>query len=349
MLKNRNKFLIFITIMLISFSLSACVSKEDKAVNNNVNDSKTNESNEEYHSYTDALEREVMIPNNPKRVLALNSSMIESLFNLGVTPIGVVDEYSIPRANAENLPSISMENSPNIEIINELKPDLIIAHVRNHAQMLDSLEATGAVVVYVDPSAAEDQLVGSVNELGEILNCQDKAEEYEKSIMNKSKKLKEEVKKTGIKTALFIQGGNQSITAARSFCFWGRLLTYLGLENIVSDDIKTSSKAGFITFDIETITQKDPDVIFVLQPGFRKGEGKGNGNKSNSANGESNNAVNKISSEDLKLMYENDPMWKELSAVKNGRLIIVPENISPGKIEAEEALDVMAKLVCDEN
>lgn len=394
----RKNISILITAVLIILSLSACSGQQTQETGNvadnsgtgvtdnssenssNVDDSNANESgtddsttDEGFHTYTDALGREVQIPNNYKKVLALNSSMIETLFNLGVTPIGVVDEYMIPRPEAENLPSVSLENSPNIEIINQLAPDLIIAHVRNHAQMLDSLVATGAAVVYVDPSAADDQLVGSTTEMGEILNHQDEAEAYVESIQNKAKELQEKVKNTGIKTALFIQGGNQSISAARSFCFWGRLLTYLGLENIVPDDIQTSSKAGFITFDIETIIQSDPDVIFVLQPGFRSGAGSGAGTGSGSgagagsgagtgsgsgsgsnsgagsASGGSGSGSSKISPEDLKAMYENDPMWKELSAVKNGRLIIVPENISPGKIEASDALDVMTDLICNGN
>ena len=55
-----------------------------------------------------------------------------------------------------------------------------------------------------------------------------------------------------------------------------------------------------------------------------------------------------MSPEELLAIYQNDPMWKQLSAVKNGKLIIVPANIAPGKINGLEALDVTAQLIAPE-
>ena len=129
--------------------------------------------------------------------------------------------------------------------------------------------------------------------------------------------------------------GNQNITAAQSFCFWGRLLADLGIENIVPLKVSKSSKSGFVTFDIETIIQKDPDVILILQPGFRSGAGQGKAE--GAAQGNKN-----TSPQELLAMYQNDPMWQQLSAVKNGHVFIVPSNVSPGKINVLDALAVQA-------
>ena len=52
-----------------------------------------------------------------------------------------------------------------------------------------------------------------------------------------------------------------------------------------------------------------------------------------------------MTQEELLAMYRDDPMWKELSAVKNGRLYIVPLNVSPGRINSLDALDVLAELI----
>jgi len=283
----------------------------------------------------DDLGREVQIPNQPKRVLALNSSMTEMIFDLGVVPVGKVNEYVIDRPEAKDLPDISFENTPNIEIINKLAPDLIIAHAKNHAQILESLEGTGAAVVCVDPSAAENQLIGRVDLIGKALNRQQEAAAYTKKVEEKSALLREKIATSPIKTGLFIQGGNQNITAAQSFCFWGRLLADLGIENIVPLKVSKSSKSGFVTFDIETIIQKDPDVILILQPGFRSGAGQGKAE--GAAQGNKN-----TSPQELLAMYQNDPMWQQLSAVKNGHVFIVPSNVSPGKINVLDALAVQA-------
>lgn len=359
---------LLIALLVLSL-LTACSTQQAEPVDD------AQQNNDEFHIVKDALDREVQVPNNPERVLALNASMTETLFNLGVVPVGLVNEYMIQRPEAEGLPDISLENSPNIEIINKLKPDLIIAHVRNHGQMLESLEGTGAAVVYIDPSSADDQLLGPVSTIGEVLNRQKEADAYIKEVEEKAKTLRDKIKESPVKTALFIQGGSQNISSARSFCFWGRLLDYLGLENIVPDEMAGSSKAGFMPFDIETIIQKDPDIIFVLQPGFRSGKGQGGGKGQGNSEGQKGNNIqeeeskqaaeskedskkqksnttpdkkNKIKPDDLKAMYEKDPMWQKLSAVKNGRLIIVPENIAPGKIKIIDALDVMARLTYPE-
>lgn len=315
---------------------------------------------------SDDLGREVQVPEQPQRVLALNSSMTETLFDLGVIPVGKVSEYVIPRPEAQDLPGISFENTPNIEMINKLAPDLIIAHAKNHASILDSLEASGAAVVCIDPSKAENQLVGRIDLIGKTLNRQAEAAAYAQKVEEKSAQLREKLKASPIKTALFIQGGSQNILAAQSFCFWGRLLTDLGIENIVPLKVSNSSRAGFVTFDMETIIQKDPDAILILQPGFRsgtgqgQGKGQGKGQGTGAGNGSANGAgegksqgpdtaaAKNISPEELLDMYQNDPMWKQLSAVKNDKLIIVPGNIAPGKINVLEALDVTAKLLAPE-
>ena len=68
------------------------------------------------------------------------------------------------------------------------------------------------------------------------------------------------------------------------------------------------------------------------------GQGQqGNGNKSGGEGQQGKQVVrgNKnqsISPEELLAMYQDDPMWKQLSAVKNGHIYIVPDNVSPGKI-----------------
>lgn len=55
-----------------------------------------------------------------------------------------------------------------------------------------------------------------------------------------------------------------------------------------------------------------------------------------------------MSPEELLAMYKNDPMWQQLSAVKNNRVYIVPANVSPGRINVLDALEVTGKLLVPE-
>ncbi len=357
---------IFLAI-IVALSLLVAAGCGSNVVDNENGFSDT-DNNSEIHVVKDDLGREVEIPEQPRRVLALNSAMMEMIFELGITPVGKVSEYIIPRPEAEGLPEVSFENSPNIETINKLAPDLIIAHVSNHGQIQDALEATGAAVFYIDPSKAEDQLIGRVVLIGEVLNRQKEAAGYMQKIQEKGDELREKFANSPVKTALLIQGGSQTVRAAQSFCFWGRLLSFLGLENIVPEEVAKTTKAGFVNFDIETVIEKDPDALFILQPGFRsapengqkEGGGKNAGqNKTGDGdNKQANEGLQKeiggnkkeqgskgISPEQLMEMYRNDPLWQQLSAVKNNRIFIVPENVSPGRIKTLEALESMATLL----
>ncbi len=344
-MKKSKCFLAVIMVLGLLVFTTGCSEKAEQTANDSQKESQSNVS-----IIVDDLGREVEIPAEPQRVLALNASMTETLFDLGIVPVGKVSQYSIPRAEAEDLPDISLENSPNIEIINKIEPDLIIAHARNHAQIMDSLEATGAAVFYIDPSAAEDQLLGKIDLIAQLLGRQIEADEYTKKVQEKAEELSQKIAASPIKTALLIQGGSQNIMAAQSFCFWGRLLACLGIENIVPEEVAKTSKAGFVTFDMETIIQKDPDAILILQPGFRSPSGKGGqggnaGEQQKSAKGTNQQSSESISPEKLLSMYKDDPMWQKLSAVKNGQIYIIPSNVSPGRINVLEALDVMGELL----
>lgn len=342
--KMRMKRLVLIITALTLLLAAGCGTPPEQTTSDSGND-KT-----KFRVVKDNLNREVEVPEHPERVLVLNSSMTETLFDLGVVPIGKVNEYMIPHPEASDLPDISFEHSPNMEVINKLAPDLIFAHTRHHGQLLDSLESTGAAVVFIDPSLGDDPLIGGVALMGKALNREEVAAAYLKKVEKKSAMLREKIIDSPIKTALFIQGGNESIMAAQSFCFWGRLLSYLGIENIVPERLPGSSKAGFIPFDIETIIQKDPDAILVLQPGFKSKSGQGQGMGKNKQDKMKKGAKKQrpakgISPEELLVMYQNDPMWKQLTAVKEGHIVIVPGNIAPGKINVLDALEVTAKLI----
>ncbi|WHH60992.1 ABC transporter substrate-binding protein [Petroclostridium sp. X23] len=343
MKKTRGLLAVLLAVYLIVLQ-AGCGNSQSSTASNGEESTQT-----QVRAITDDLNRKVQVPAHPKRVLALNSSMMETLFDLGVVPVGKVIEYEIPRPEAQDLPSISNENSPNIEMITKLAPDLIIAHARNHAQILDNLEGTGAAVVYIDSSKAEDQLLGRIDLIAEVLECQSEAAAYMQKVEEKAEQLRTKIADSPIKTALFIQGGSQNIMAAQTFCFWGRLMTCLGIENIVPEEVAKTSKAGFVIFDMETIIQKDPDAILILQPGFRSTTGQGSGKGNGQENKGNQQSAGNMSAEKLLAMYKDDPMWKGLSAVKNDQIYIVPIKVSPGKINVLDALDVVAKLIVPEN
>jgi iron complex transport system substrate-binding protein len=103
------------------------------------------------------------------------------------------------------------------------------------------------------------------------------------------------------------------------------------MDNIVTNG-SSSSKSGFVAFDIGTIIQKDPDVILILQPGFRS----------------SSSETSDITEDELLAMYCDDPMWQGLTAVKEVHIVIVPINVSTGKMNILDALRTTAEIIYPE-
>ena len=82
----------------------------------------------------DDLGREVTIPENPQRVLALTSAAMQAVVNSGAMPVGKVEDYRISEKGMA-LPSVGRADSINIEAVYALKPDLIVASSRFHAAL----------------------------------------------------------------------------------------------------------------------------------------------------------------------------------------------------------------------
>jgi iron complex transport system substrate-binding protein len=271
---------------------------------------------------TDHMGRKVTIPENPERILALQPSIMESLFCIGITPVGKVEEYKI-REEGIALPSVGSHTSVNIEAVYKLQPDVIIGNTRYQSSILESLEATGATVIIVDPeSIGEIPLIDIAEYWGEVFDKTENAKEYTGYIREIANELEQEIKEeTDIKRVVIIQDG-ETILAAQKTTSYGSVLSLLGLENIVPDDLPGSKHACLVTFDVETIIQEDPDMIFVI---------------ASSNDAEQNKAIiNK---------FKNDSKWQGLTAVKNNKIITLPFKVKMGRSSAEEMLRTTAKAI----
>lgn len=276
----------------------------------------------ESKTVTDDLGREVTIPLNPQRILALNAARMEDLFNLGVTPVGKVDGYKI-RPEGIELPSVGSSTNINIEAIYQLKPDLIIAHSRNQGNLVETLTGTGFPVYYFDPAMNQKTSENDVLMLlAELLGKEEKAREYLNHMNSFAEGYRKQIsEQTDIKTAIIIRDGD-IITAAQMASGFGAVLTALGLENIVPEGLPGSTSSSFVAFDIETILDKNPDIVFVMATSNDK---------------EQNQALLK--------KYMEDPKWASLDAVKKKRLIILPFKVNPNRSTREKMIQLTAEKI----
>lgn len=273
---------------------------------------------------TDHLEREVVLQTVPTRVLGLARQFMEELFELGVTPIGKVDEYT-NRPDGVALPSVGSQQSPNIESILQLEPELILANTRQHGDLTEALEAMGATVYFVDPQLEENFFTDRTDLFGRLLDREAEAEAYAARLDGIISDLRTQVEQCGFDTGILIQGGSETVRAAQPTGLYGALLPALGIENIVPTGLPGAGRSTFVTYDIEAINEANLDVILVRAAG----SGERDMNR-------------------LRQFYRESELWQGLPAVRDDRIFVLPPRVNPGAVSSEDALRITADILCPE-
>lgn len=242
--------------------------------------------------FTDSYGRTLSVPARPSRIVSLGPNITEAIYTLGRGDALIArTEYCDYPAAALDLPSIGTLQSPDIEAIIELEPDLVIASTHISQDMLDSFSRAGipAVGVYADAHYAG--VYATISELGSLIDAQHEAD----SLIFTMGLLVDDTRQRveGIPTP--------SVYYAVGFGAWGdytsggdtyihEMITAAGGKNIAED------VSGW-SFSRELLIERDPDIIFVS-----KHFG----------------------------MYDSflsDPAYSELSAVKEGRVIAIDNNL----------------------
>lgn len=269
----------------------------------------------------DELGREVVIPENPEKILGLTSAVIESLFDLGITPVGKVEEYKI-REEGIALPSVGNVQDLNMEALYALEPDLIIASSRFHANIEEELVGSGAVLYYFDPSKVGDIPIVELRQyLSNLLGKEVEGEAFVEALFNKSEELKIQTENAGIETGVVMKMG-KSVMCAQSASSFGSMLNLLGIDNIVPDDLPNASKSSFVKYDAEKIVTDNPDVIILV------------------AASQDQAANDKMLEE-----FTSDEKWAALDAVKNNMVFVAPFPAHPNKSGPGKMLDLYASIL----
>ncbi|POR05618.1 hypothetical protein AU468_00115 [Alkalispirochaeta sphaeroplastigenens] len=270
----------------------------------------------------DHLGREVYLEAPPERVVGLSRQFMEEFYAIGVIPVGKVEEYNNrPEMNA--LPSLGRQNSPDIEAILAVQPDLIVANVRQHSEMTEMLESMGATVAFVDPSFEGDNFfTDRVLLFAALTGREEEAAAYCDHIRSVLEEVQQRIAPLGYERGIIVQGGSEMIQAAQPTGLYGALLPSLGIKNVVPANLPGSGRSTFVTYDIEAITEADPDILVIRSAG----------------SGERN-------LERLRASYMDNPLWQGVRAVRQGKVFVLPQRVNPGNLSSEEALRITADVI----
>ncbi|WGV59978.1 Fe(3+) dicitrate ABC transporter substrate-binding protein [Brevibacillus brevis] len=230
---------------------------------------------------------ETEIIGDPKRVVALEYSFVEGLWELGVTPVGIAQEKDkdvegLIGKKIEYTP-VGTRQQPSLEVISSLQPDLIIGDLNRHKDIYKDLQKIAPTIILKSRNSTYQENLSSFVTIGEALNKQKEAEQRlikHKEIIAEFKKKVQAGDSRKVMLGVF-RADSLSAHGAKSFD--GELLEMIGIKNAIQDAPEPTVKIS-----LEQMVQWDPDVIFLAE-----------------------------ADDALLNEWKQNPLWNNITAVKN--------------------------------
>lgn len=257
----------------------------------------------------DALDRTVELPAVPKRIVLAGRATImlvdalylfpgvsERVVAVGQTNQGIGDFFPVVDENPEEKGRLGRSAGPE-EILSH-NPDLVILKSQMRDSLGSALESAGATLLYLDLETP-DQYNEDIRTLGTVLGQSDRAEEIVGHLEERVEALLQATKGEQRPEVLLLsysrESGGMSFSVAPEGWMQARQVTLGGGEPIW---YSAALSPGWNQVDFEQIAAWDPEVIVFLS--YRT---------------PSEAAIEAIG---------EDPLWRELRAVRNEQVHAMP-------------------------
>lgn len=206
----------------------------------------------------DQLGRQVTLPETPQRIVALAPSITEIIFALGQEHrLKGVTRFSDFPPEATKLPKVGSYVHLDLEKIVALKPDLCIANKDgNPREVVTLLESYNIPVYAVDPINSSS-IIKTVQEIGYLLNSEEKAKILTQNMHARIQRVKELVEKVDQRPRVFFQIGISPIVSAGTDTFIHELIVLAGGKNLAAGTVP------YPRFSREQVLGFSPEVLII--------------------------------------------------------------------------------------
>lgn len=200
----------------------------------------------------------------PSRIVALEYSFVDSLAQVGVSPVGVADDNNVNRIlksvrdKVQPWTSVGTRPQPSLEAIAALKPDLIIADLSRHEAVYAELQKIAPVLIlrsryetYTD-NLKSAQTIADV--VGKSEQMKQRLAEHEQTMQAYKARIPQ-----GLKGAIGLSR-ETSFAITTDLSYTGSLLAYLGFNvDKSADGVSANNNTG-----LEQLAVSNPDWLFVV-------------------------------------------------------------------------------------
>lgn len=270
----------------------------------------------------DGYGREVEVNYRPRRIISLAPSVTEILFRLGGKEqlVGNTKFCSYP-PEAEAIENVGGMRQPSLEKIIQLQPDVVLGTVLSPVSLYERFEGMNIKAIafrhgdfdgVLDDIRSIGRVTGKIGEtLRLISSIEGKRQRIEEKLRHKANKPRPRV---------VLLYGLRGLYSVGEGSWPGDLI-----EQCYADNIAASASSTWPQLSLEGILVADPEVLILAVP--TKDQGLwGSG--------------------DELLLLRKDKVWRNVSAVRNGRVEVIDSEILeiPGP-RMIDALETLARVI----
>jgi iron complex transport system substrate-binding protein len=206
----------------------------------------------------DQLGREIRVPDDPKRIIALAPSITEIIFALEQQDrLKGTTQFSNYPAEAAKLPKVGSYVRLDLERIVALNPDLCIAiKDGNPKGIIDRLQSLNIPVFAVNPRNLES-MMQTIQKIGSILDASQKANTLVKDMRSRIQQVDALVSRIDRRPRVFIQIGISPIISAGTNTLVHELVVRAGGINVAAGN------RAYPHFSREQVLALAPDVLII--------------------------------------------------------------------------------------
>ena len=274
-------------------------------------------------TFTDSLGNTVELEQPPKRVAALLGSYAETWLLAGGEVVAVTQDAYDERGLElpEDTVNLGANQQPDLEALFAAEPDLVLLTPDLDGQMglKDSLAAAGIPAAWFKVETFDDYL----NMLKICTDLTGRSDLYQKNGLDIQSGIDAAIASVPEgegPTVLLLRAYSSGVRAKNSDSIAGAMLKDLGAVNIAD------SNSGLLEdLQMESILAADPEFIFVTTMG----------------------ASQEAALKSLDELLHSDPAWQTLTAVKEGRVEVLPKDLFHYKPNARwgESYQMLAELM----
>ncbi|GIV97594.1 MAG: iron siderophore-binding protein [Herpetosiphonaceae bacterium] len=243
---------------------------------------------------------ETKVPAQPQRVVVLDTGELDSALALGVKPVGAVSAFAdgeFPaylRDQTEGIKNVGTIQEPNLEAILALKPDLILSSKLRHEAIYEQLSKIAPTVFTESVGVTwKENFKLHAEALGKTAEYERLMQQYNDRMAEFRQKMGDQLAETEVSVVRFLPG---QVRIYMNASFIGTVIKDAGLPRPAVQNKDVFMEEG----TKERIPDFDADVMFVTTYGPAE--------KTDLA------------------AYKNDPLWSQLSVVRNGKVYEVDDS-----------------------